>query len=60
MEGGVVLALGVLYFAPSIVAWGRSKRNAVAIFALNLLLGWLIIPWVIALVWALMKDDQRS
>jgi hypothetical protein len=35
---------------------GYSKRNASAIIALNLLLGWTFLGWVIALVWALKKD----
>jgi hypothetical protein len=46
----------VLYFLPSIVALARSKRDAAAIFVLNLFLGWTAIGWVIALVWALKQD----
>ncbi len=46
----------VLYFLPSIVALGRSKRDTAAIFVLNLFLGWTAIGWVIALVWALKQD----
>jgi FtsH-binding integral membrane protein len=52
IQGIVVLLIClVLYFIPAIV--GRSKRNRAAIFALNLLLGWTLIGWVVALVWAL-------
>jgi hypothetical protein len=46
----------VLYFLPSIVAFARSKRDAVSILVVNLLLGWTAIGWVIALVWALKQD----
>jgi hypothetical protein len=46
----------VLYFLPAIVAFARSKRDAVSILVLNLLLGWTVIGWVIALVWALRQD----
>jgi hypothetical protein len=46
----------VLYFLPAILAFGRSKRDAVAILVLNLLLGWTVIGWVISLVWALKED----
>ena len=46
----------VLYFLPAIVAFGRSKRDAGAILALNFFLGWTAIGWVIALVWALRQD----
>jgi Superinfection immunity protein len=46
----------VLYFLPAIIAFARSKRDAVSILVLNLLLGWTAIAWVIALVWALKQD----
>lgn len=39
-----------IYFLPTAVGW--KKRNASAIFVLNLLLGWTLIGWVVALVWA--------
>jgi len=51
------LSLG-LYFFPAFV--GRNKRNAKAILVLNLFLGWTLIGWVIALVWACVKDlDEK-
>lgn len=34
-----------------------KKRNAGAIFVLNLLLGWTVIGWIVALVWALTVDS---
>jgi hypothetical protein len=46
----------LLYFFPTIVATSKEKQNSGAIFALNLLLGWTILGWVAALVWALSKD----
>ena len=42
------------YFLPAIV--GRHKRNARAIFALNLLLGWSVLGWIGCLIWALLRD----
>ncbi|MGG5506757.1 MULTISPECIES: superinfection immunity protein [unclassified Myroides] len=53
----IILMLGA-YFLPSIL--GYSKGNFVAIFALNLLLGWTLIGWVIALVWSLSEDRQNT
>lgn len=52
----VIAAAGVaigVYFIPSFVAGGRNHRNANAILALNLLLGWTFLGWAIALIWAL-------
>jgi len=65
--GALVLALlifvgSLIYFAPSIRAFELEHTNATAIFTLNLALGWLLIPWVIALVWSLSRDkvsEQR-
>jgi hypothetical protein len=46
----------VMYFLPSIIAVARSKRDTLAIFLLNLFLGWSVIGWVVALVWAAKND----
>jgi Mn2+/Fe2+ NRAMP family transporter len=53
-----LVALGVVmvYLIPSLVAFYRNKQNKGAILALNILLGFTFIGWVIALVWALTKD----
>lgn len=48
----------ILYFAPTFFAYGRSHNNTLAIFALNLLLGWTFLGWVIALVWSLTSNTQ--
>jgi len=45
-----------IYFLPSFI--GGRKRNGCAIFVLNLFLGWTIIGWVIALVWACCRDEN--
>ena len=50
----------VFYFLPAIIAFGCSKRDAVSILVLNLLLGWTMIGWVIALVWALKQDAPMA
>jgi len=42
------------YFLPAIV--GRQKKNAQAILLLNLLLGWTLVGWIVALIWAATKD----
>jgi len=46
---------GIVYFIPWFIAYGSDHRQSVAIFALNLLLGWTLIGWVGALIWALIK-----
>ena len=46
----------LFYFLPSIVALARSKRDILSIFLLNLFLGWTLIGWIIALIWAAKVD----
>ncbi|WP_396189723.1 superinfection immunity protein [Flavobacterium sp.] len=48
------------YFLPSTVAYYRRDKcgNVNSIFVLNLFLGWTLVGWVIALIWA-MKDKPQ-
>lgn len=54
---GVLLFI-LLYFTPSIVAFSNKKSNTTAIVVLNFFLGWSLIGWIIALVWAVSKDNK--
>ena len=57
MMTGIVL---LLYFLPTVVAWQRHHRNTLAIFVLNLLLGWIVIGWIVALIWACTANVQQQ
>jgi Superinfection immunity protein len=45
-----VFGLILLYFLPAII--GHNKRDFTAILLVDLLFGWTVIGWIIALVWA--------
>ena len=45
------------YFVPTLVALKKHKRNVNAIAAVNILLGWTFLGWVVALVWTLTEDQ---
>lgn len=45
-----------VYFLPAVV--GQHKRNATSILLLNLFLGWTVLGWIAALVWAATKENQ--
>ena len=45
-----------MYFLPSIIAIARNKRDTTAILLLNIFLGWSVIGWIVALVWAVKTD----
>lgn len=54
--------MGVIYLAPGIYAVASHRKNAAAIFVLNLLLGWTFLGWVAALIWAMVspKNDDGN
>jgi hypothetical protein len=45
----------VIYFLPALIALLRYHKNKLAIFLLNLFLGWTIIGWVSSLVWSVAR-----
>lgn len=60
MEGAVVLIfLGLLYLLPTVIAATRGHHNTGAIFALNLLLGWTALGWIVAFVWSLTRPPPQ-
>jgi hypothetical protein len=55
------LVLGAFsYFLPAWIAQAKNRRDADFILALNMLLGWTMIGWLAALVWALARHPVRS
>lgn len=59
MDNGAILLIliAALYLLPTVVAMLRARPNTLAIFVLNLFLGWSLVGWVVALVWALASAD---
>ncbi len=56
----VYLSLAVMmYFVPAIVAMGKqNKQAAKGVVALNFLLGWTVLGWIGALVWAISLANE--
>lgn len=55
-----IVLLLLFYFIPAIVAGNNKHSQTGAIFALNLFLGWTLLGWVIALVWACVKSEPKE
>lgn len=55
-----ILVLGAIYFIPTLAANYLDHRNTSAIFILNLFLGWTLLGWVGALVWAFMESTPEK
>ena len=51
----LVVLIFALYFLPTLIAFLRQHKNKLAIFLLNLLLGWTVLGWVVSLVWSVLK-----
>lgn len=57
----LLLLIGLaLYFLPAIIAAERKHRQSGAIFALNLLLGWTLLGWIVAFVWACTSESKPT
>ena len=57
LVAGLVLAV---YFLPTVIANVRRRPQAVPISFLNPLLGWTLLGWVGALVWALIRTAEKE
>lgn len=55
VTGAVLVAV---WLVPAFVARYRGHRSALAITMLTVLLGWSVIGWIIAMVWACTGDDR--
>ena len=58
ITGGLIIfiLIMVVYFLPSYI--GRKQENFNQILILNLFLGWSLIGWVVALIWAVKKQKN--
>lgn len=53
MEAIAVFMALAFYLIPTIIAFSRGHASKWAIFAVNFLLGWSVIGWGWAFIWAL-------
>ncbi|MFM0016645.1 superinfection immunity protein [Paraburkholderia sediminicola] len=52
IEGVVLLGALMLYLVPAMIADARDREDAFAVTMVNILLGWTVIGWFAALIWA--------
>jgi hypothetical protein len=66
--GGAALIMGLffllfltfMYFVPTIIAAARKHTQTLAIFFLNLLLGWSVLGWIGAFIWSLTTPQPQQ
>ncbi|QPB08998.1 Imm-like superinfection immunity protein [Klebsiella phage Metamorpho] len=49
-----------IYFLPTFVACSRKHKSRGGIFITNLVFGWSIIGWLIALIWSASNAQQNT
>jgi hypothetical protein len=55
----LILPVALFYLMPSYVAALRGHHKLMAIGAINVLLGWTILGWIVALIWAFTTTSPR-
>jgi len=53
-----ILFLIVLYFLPTFIGIIRYRLNIWAIILTNLVFGWTLIGWIVALIMAIKSDEN--
>lgn len=58
----MIVALVLLYFLPSMLAFAGGKRRKWKIVAINVLAGWTIIGWIVSMImnWAYEAPDGEA
>jgi hypothetical protein len=54
------LAAPAMYLLPTFEAWKKGLPNLTAIALVNVFLGWSLIGWVIAIVWAFKRPEPLT
>jgi len=59
MEITIYIIIGLfIYFIPSIIGWNSKKASGIIV--LNLFLGWTLLGWVGALIWAVSAPKEEK
>lgn len=48
-----------LYLLPTLVAVSRKHGNTASICLTNLLLGWTVLGWIVALIWSVSSTQKQ-
>lgn len=59
LVAGIIL-LVLLYLLPAILAYSLGSAHTKGVLTLNLILGWTILGWLAALIWAILSGNGGS
>ena len=60
MDYILLICLVFIYMFPWVVAKVRRHKSSLAIFVMALLLGWTVIFWIYALIWACTSNVKEK
>lgn len=50
----------IIYFIPYLISCLRSHNNCGPIFVTNLVFGWTVIGWFVALIWSITDNTKEK
>ena len=53
-----ILFLFVMYWLPTLIAIVRQTPSALGVAMLNFFLGWTVVGWIVAFIWACAADTR--
>ena len=56
----MLIVFFTIYLFPSVMAGMRAHRNGASILLLNVFLGWTLLGWVGALIWAATDNTEKK
>jgi len=56
----MLLLIVVIYMLPTLIAFGREHPRRQDVVVLNILLGWTLIGWIVAFLWALLAQTESE
>lgn len=59
-DSAIIIIILFLYFLPTGIASSRKHRDTNAIFLVDLLLGWTLLGWLVALLWSFTGNVHRA
>jgi hypothetical protein len=56
----IIIITFALYLLPTIIASTRHKHQFLAICLINIFAGWTFVGWLVALIWAAMREQSDN
>lgn len=55
-----LMLIAILYMLPTVIAFGRDIPQRQTITVVNIVLGWTLIGWIVAFIWAMSAETAAD